>query len=176
MPCCCCDPCHGTATVLLDSTPVEVITSVQDEVWVFQRSTSFKCVGNQQLRLCVNTCYEATTLNTAGALVLTTVETCHELVMRTQQLTVSLVPPRPGENMRTRSLSPLVGDDARTASWLRIVRYAFTLWMDCTIHSTPISDCKDVCLPCAANRHGWPFNTLVAKSRAGRAKPTRCCC
>ena len=77
-----------------------------------------------------------------------------------------LVPPRAWEDVRTRSLATLVGDDPRPAPWGCMLRNALIWGVQRSVHAAPVADGEEVGLPGTAQPQSRPLDAVVLEGRA----------
>ena len=153
------DLIHRTPTRLLNTAPVEVVTYVEDILWVDERSAGFKGIGYQKLGLIVYACHIAALWGTWS--LAASIKALHELLMIAVLHVVHFVPATPGKDAGTRSTTPIVGDDGGPSLWR----------IEGAIHATPITDSKDVHLMSSMDDRGRPVLALVAHGSLRRNAP-----
>ena len=156
---------HGGAAVLLDTSPVEVVPDVQDKVRVHQAGTRPEGIGNQDLRLRVDSWDEAAARDAVLPLVLSPIEASHKLVVGAEELRVCLVPTGAREDVGPRSLAAAVGDDPGPAAGSVAMRHALVGRVKGSIHATPIPDRKEVRRSALPHLQSRPLDAVVLEGR-----------
>mmetsp|Transcript_36076 Transcript_36076/g.65216 ORF Transcript_36076/g.65216 Transcript_36076/m.65216 type:complete len:268 (+) Transcript_36076:580-1383(+) len=147
---------HRCAAVLFDAAPVEVISNIENIIWLHQARPRLESIGNQDLRLIVHAPDIPAPWDARRVPFL--VEAFDELLVAAELDVMLLVPPGPWENARASLLATIEHQKL------------FTVFdrVQGAIHAPPVTNGKDVHLPLARKRHGGPGQALVTQSLGRR--------
>mmetsp|Transcript_56903 Transcript_56903/g.92161 ORF Transcript_56903/g.92161 Transcript_56903/m.92161 type:complete len:270 (+) Transcript_56903:666-1475(+) len=147
---------HRCAAVLFDAAPVEVISNIENIIWLHQARPRLESIGNQDLRLIVHAPDIPAPWDARRVPFL--VEAFDELLVVTNLTVMMLVPPGPWENARASLLATIEHQKL------------FTVFdrVQGAIHAPPVTNGKDVHLLLARKGHGGPGHPLVTQSLGRR--------
>mmetsp|Transcript_58825 Transcript_58825/g.154942 ORF Transcript_58825/g.154942 Transcript_58825/m.154942 type:complete len:333 (-) Transcript_58825:79-1077(-) len=150
---------HGVAAVLLDASPVEVVTDVQDVLGVEKRRVLLELLRDEKLRLRVNAVHKTT----AGHTILEVVAV-DELLVAAEEDGVVQVVARAGEDAGAGLLATLVDDEAVPAS------RGPHVGPEGAVQAAPVADGEDVRRTGAGDRRLRPGHARVGR-RVHRRPP-----